>query len=242
MGKSSEFLLSKDGVTPPMHIDTLRKEVGNLPNFTLHGWECWGAINGHRGCAINLLVHAQNVCELVESFRLRQPTLARQVARMLTDWPVLAGRHKAAREGILPKLKGLQLAEDHPAKKILACDGKGMDLDGELNSVALDIWKRLLIHNLYASYADPENDKFRALPPFSSGVFNEWWNLGWKDFVKSVGNDPFNDQRLKRMKKRIDKVANNEGVSGVSRVATEVRKAAKVLWPQMAGTSDKISV
>lgn len=202
--------------------------------------EFGAAMNGDHKSALRLLAMARFLCSAVEDFRVRQPTLANKIARKLPDWPALVGRHKAARSRIVPILIKLELAEDHPAKKILACDGKGKDLDGNINATALFIWEWMNRYRRPAFSNQPDSAQFRTLPEFSSDVFAQWWNMGWPYFVKSAGHDPFNYDCLAAERIRIEGVANSEGVTAFSRAATEVRKAAKKLWPQMAGLSDKI--
>lgn len=216
--------------------------LNSLPGYCVEQVELLGALHGDESDAIKLVCRARSLCEFVEDLRVRQPTLATEIARMLPDWPALVGRHKAARDRLLPTLRELQLAEDHPAKSILAPKRKGMDLGSDKNSVALEIWEKITQYRR-DSFSDlSDSTPFRALPPFSRRAFTQWWNLGWPYFVKSIGGDPFYDRRLQRERTRIEGVANSEGVTAASRVATEVRKAAKALWPQMAGISDKIGV
>jgi hypothetical protein len=48
------------------------------------------------------------------------------------------------------------------------------------------------------------------------------------------------EERKKDGHKRLESLANREGVTVESRIATEVRKAANRLWPRMVDIPDKI--
>jgi hypothetical protein len=207
------------------------------------------AIRGDFKNTLRVIRMARFLCSTVEDLRQRQPALANKIARTLPDWPALVGRHQAARERVLPILQELQLAEDHPAKSILACDGKGhrVNLNHNLNSVALDIWEWMQRYRRPTFSDEPDSAQFRALPDFSNAAFAEWWALGWSYYLESLGGDPFCDRRLKAVaekrnkdgRKRLESLAIREGVNVESRIATEVRKAAKGLWPRMAGSLTK---
>jgi hypothetical protein len=193
------------------------------------------AMNGDVKSAVKMLAMARTLCSGVEDFRQGHPEVAKTIARKLPDWPALVGRHAASVERIEALLKELELAEDHPSARVLAHEGKNMNLNDELNAVALDIWEWMNRFRRPIFSNEPDSAQFRALPAFSRATFKQWWKMGWEYYVKSVGGDPFNDRRLQRVRKRIEGTATSQMVSAYSRVNTEVRIRAIELWPRMAG-------
>jgi hypothetical protein len=195
------------------------------------------AINGNIESAKRLLLMANALCTKVEEFRVEQPQLAEHLARCLPHWPANVGRHIAAQNKIKPILDELHLGEGHPARALMAPTRKGSDLDLPINAVAVEIWERIIHNRQPGSNSKSDLNEFHELQKFSMDNFSDWWKLGWTHFLKSSGGDPFNDERLKREKIRIEGVASQRGQTADARVASEIRSAAKRLWPKMAGLS-----
>ncbi len=201
------------------------------------------AIQGDPEAAWKLLEMARYLCSEVETFRQAQPALAKKIARPLPDWPIVAGRHRASLKHIKRILAELELAEDHQARAILVPQGKGPDLDGDINNFASQLWEVLNFIRRLEPGAHPASLELHKLPEFTRDKFDQWWDLGWSYFLKVNGGKPFNDPRLKaasevknkRGECRLEMIVNKEGVSTESRIETEVRKAAMRLWPRLAG-------